>query len=163
MLKLIFGAVAGFAAAWFLDPNDGTRRRHVVGDKAMKYARRSKDEALRKGSYVAGQVKGKATEVAPGTGREPAEERLNDPALQAKIESEIFRGADAPKDKVSVNVEEGIAYLRGEVADAATIESLVESAARVEGVRGVENLLHTPGQPAPTKDETRHTAGRASP
>ncbi len=151
MLKLILGAAAGFAAAWFLDPNDGTRRRHVVRDKALKYARRGKDEAVRRADYTAGQVKGAAREAAPVSAREDAGERLNDPALQAKVESEIFRGADAPKDKVSVNVENGIAYLRGELADRQAIDRLVAAAGNVEGVRSVENLLHTPGEPASMK------------
>lgn len=151
MLKLILGAAAGFAAAWFLDPNDGTRRRHVVRDKALKYARRGKEEAVRRADYTAGQVKGAAYEAAPVSAREDAGERLNDPALQAKVESEIFRGADAPKDKVSVNVENGIAYLRGELEDRQAIDRLVAAAGNVEGVRSVENLLHTPGEPAPMK------------
>src|SRR5215211_9184315 len=162
MFKILFGAAIGAATAWFLDPNDGTRRRNVLRDKTMKYARKGKSEVASKATYTGTAIKGKATAVAPGTGREPAEERLNDPALQAKIESEIFRGADAPKDKVSVNVEEGIAYLRGEVPDRETIESLVQAVAKVEGVRGVDNLLHTPSEPAPTKDESRHTAGTTS-
>lgn len=144
MSKILFGAAIGAAAAWFLDPNDGTRRRHVVRDKAMKYARRGKDEAARKATYAGTAVKGKATAVAPGTGREPAEERLNDPALKAKVESEIFRDPDAPKGQVSVNVEDGIVSLRGEVDDPATIEELREAAAKVDGVRGVESKLHTP-------------------
>jgi osmotically-inducible protein OsmY len=151
MLKLILGAAAGFAAAWFLDPNDGTRRRHVVRDKALKYARRGKEEAVRKADYTAGQVKGAAYEAGPVSAREDAGERLNDPALQAKVESEIFRGADAPKDKVSVNVENGIAYLRGELEDRQAIDRLVAAAGNVEGIRSVENLLHTPGEPAPMK------------
>jgi osmotically-inducible protein OsmY len=151
MLKLILGAAAGFAAAWFLDPNDGTRRRHVARDKALKYARRGKDEAVRRADYAAGQVKGAATQAAPIGGREDAGERLNDPALQAKVESEIFRGPDAPKDKVSVNVENGIVYLRGELEDREAIERLREAASNVDGIRSVESLLHTPGEPAPTK------------
>jgi osmotically-inducible protein OsmY len=151
MLKLILGAAAGFAAAWFLDPNDGTRRRHVVRDKALKYARQGKEAAVRKADYTAGQVKGAAVESTPVGGREEAGERLNDPALQAKLETEVFRGADAPKDKVSVNVENGIAYLRGELDDREAIDRLVEAAGKVEGIRGVENLLHTPGEPAPMK------------
>jgi osmotically-inducible protein OsmY len=151
MLKLILGAAGGFAAAWFLDPNDGTRRRHVVRDKALKYVRRGKDEAVRKADYTAGQVKGAAYEAAPVGGREDAGERLNDPALQAKVESEVFRGPDAPKDKVSVNVENGVAYLRGELDDREAIDRLVEAAGSVEGIRAVENLLHTPGEPAPMK------------
>jgi osmotically-inducible protein OsmY len=141
MFKILIGAAIGAAAAWFLDPNDGTRRRNVVRDKTMKYARRGKEEAARKATYTGETVKGKATAVAPGTGREPAGERLNDPALKAKVESEIFRDPDSPKGQVSVNVEDGVVYLRGELDDEAKIEGLREAAARVEGVRGVESLL----------------------
>ena len=141
MFKILIGAAIGAAAAWFLDPNDGTRRRNVVRDKTMKYARRGKEEAARKATYAGETVKGKTTAVAPGTGPEPAGERLNDPALKAKVESEIFRDPDAPKGQVSVNVEDGVVYLRGELDDEAKIEGLREAAARVEGVRGVESLL----------------------
>ena len=91
MFKLLIGAAIGAAAAWFLDPNDGTRRRNLAQGKLS-------------------QVRGKAE-------RGPADERLNDPALQAKVESEIFRDAAAPKDKVSVNVADGVVYLRGELDD----------------------------------------------
>jgi osmotically-inducible protein OsmY len=143
MFKILIGAAIGAAAAWFLDPNEGTRRRNEARDKTTKYARQGKDQAAKKASYAAGSIKGKATRAAPGTGREPAGERLNDPALQAKVESEIFRDPDAPKGKVSVNVEDGVVYLRGELDDQATIEGLREAAARVDGVRGVESLLHT--------------------
>ena len=124
MFKILIGAAIGAAAAWFLDPNDGTRRRNVVRDKAMK-------------------VKGKATAAAPGIGRGPVGERLNDPGLKAKVESEIFRDPDSPKGQVSVNVEDGVVYLRGELDDEAKVEGLREAAARVEGVRGVESLLQT--------------------
>jgi osmotically-inducible protein OsmY len=162
MLKLILGAAAGWAAAWFLDPNDGARRRNVTRDKAMKYARRGSRQVAGTASYATETVKGKAAAVSPTTSRSPAGERLNDPGLAAKVESEIFRAADSPKGKVSVNVEDGIAYLRGEVDDRATIETLREAAAQVEGVRGVESLLHTPGEPAPMKDESRHTTASTS-
>jgi osmotically-inducible protein OsmY len=151
MFKILFGAAIGAAAAWFLDPNDGTRRRNVVRDKSMKYARQGKRQAASQASYAGSTIKGKATAVAPGTSREPAGERLNDPALKAKIESEVFRDADLPKDRVSVSVEEGIAFLRGQVDDRQTISRIYQATARIEGVRGVENLLHTAGEPAPTK------------
>jgi osmotically-inducible protein OsmY len=143
MFKILFGAAIGAAAAWFLDPNDGTRRRHLVRDKSMKYARRGKEEAARTATYAGQTVKGKATAVAPGTSREPAEERLNDEALKAKVESEIFREPDAPKGQVSVNVQDGVVYLRGELDEEAKIAGLREAASRVDGVRGVESLLHT--------------------
>jgi osmotically-inducible protein OsmY len=162
MFKILFGAALGAAAAWFLDPNDGTRRRNVVRDKSMKYARQGKDEVASKATYAGTTIKRKATAAAPGGAREPAEQRLNDPGLQAKIESEVFREADIPKGQVSVNVEDGIAYLRGEVPDRATISRLYQATCNVEGVRSVENLLHVPGEPAPTKDEAHTTAGTSS-
>jgi osmotically-inducible protein OsmY len=162
MFKLFLGAAMGAAAAWFLDPNDGSRRRNTVRDRTMKYARKGKDEAARKATYAGSTIKGKATTAAPGTSREPVGERLNDPALQAKVESEIFREPDTPKGKVSVNVEDAIVYLRGEIEDRATVERLREAAAKVDGVRGVENLLHLPGEPAPTKDDSSQTTAGSS-
>jgi osmotically-inducible protein OsmY len=151
MFKILFGAAIGAAAAWFLDPNDGTRRRNVVRDKSMKYARKGQQQAASQASYAGSTIKGKAAAVAPGTSREPAGERLNDPALKAKIESEVFRDESLPKDRVSVNVEDGVAWLRGEVDDRPTISRIYQATARIEGVRGVENLLHISGEPTPTK------------
>jgi osmotically-inducible protein OsmY len=162
MLKLLFGAAIGAAAAWFLDPRDGTRRRNVARDKAAKYARQGRRQVVGQATRAGTTLKGKATAVAPGSGRAPAGERLNDPALQAKIESEVFRDAGAPKDRVSVNVEDAIAYLRGELEDHSTIERLREAAGKVDGVRGVESLLHTPGEPAPAKDESHRTAATSA-
>ncbi|MFL5868204.1 MAG: BON domain-containing protein [Thermoleophilaceae bacterium] len=141
MRSLVIGAAAGAAAVWFLDPNDGARRRNVVRDKALKYVRQGGAEAERQFSYAAGQAKGVAHNVAPSGDREDAAERLNDPALARKVESEIFRATDAPKGQVSVNVENGVVYLRGELDDAEKVRTLAEDAAKVDGVRGVENLL----------------------
>ena len=156
MFKLLIGAVLGGVAVWFLDPDRGEGRR----GQALTYAKRGKDQAAQAGESLgetAQTVKEKATpdDTTSGEERAPASERLNDPALQAKVESEIFRPDDAPKDKVSVNVEDGVVYLRGEIDDPSAMESLREAAAKVEGVRDVKSLLHAPGEPAPVKDEGR--------
>jgi osmotically-inducible protein OsmY len=76
----------------------------------------------------------------------------DDVTLARKVETEIFRPEDAPKGSVNVNVEGGIVYLRGEVERPELIDDLVEKARNVQGVREVENLLHLPGTPAPTKE-----------
>ena len=128
--KLLFGAAAGGAAAWFLKNNAAAKA------KVDRYT---------------GQLKGAAQNVTPGAGREPADERLNDPALVRKVESEIFRDEELPKGDISVNAEYGVIYLRGKIADKDTMEKLVERARAVDGVRGVENLTHLPSEPAPTK------------
>jgi osmotically-inducible protein OsmY len=121
--KLLFGAAAAGAIAW-LSKNQETAKRYV-----KRYA---------------GQAKGMAGS-APGVGRPPAEERLNDPALARKVESEVFRDKDIPKGNINVNVEDGAVYLRGEVPEQAMMDDLVARARKVDGVRGVENLLHLSG------------------
>jgi osmotically-inducible protein OsmY len=132
--KLLFGAAAAGAVAW-LSKNQDTAKRYV------------------------GQAKGAVGSVTPGAGREPAEERLNDPALARKVESEVFRDQEFPKGNISVNVEYGVVYLRGEVADREQMDALVARTREVDGVRGVENLTHLPNETAPKKEEASQGAG----
>ena len=143
------GALAA-AGAYFLDPRRGKNRR----DKAGKYLRRGKAGGEGKARHAEGMAHGVAHQAASGQEREPAETRLNDPALARKVETEIFRDADsATRGAVSVNAENGVVYLRGELDDSSRINALVSSAQNVEGVRQVENLLHTPESPAPAKSD----------
>jgi osmotically-inducible protein OsmY len=130
MKKLLFGAALAGAAAWLA---------------------KNKDTAKAYADRYGGQIKGAATSVTPGAGREPAEERLNDPALARKVESEIFREGDVQKGDISVNAEYGVIYLRGQITDAGAMEELVKRARAVDGVRAVENLTHLPSETAPTK------------
>lgn len=127
--KLLFVAGAAGAVAW-LSKNKETAKRYV--------------------DRYSGKAKGMAGSM-PGVGREPAEQRLNDPALAAKVESEVFRDQQIPKDKLSLNAEDGVVYLRGEVPDQDTMDELVARARRVDGIKGVENLTHLPSEAAPTK------------
>jgi osmotically-inducible protein OsmY len=122
--KLLFGAAAAGAIAW-LSKNQETAKRYV--------------------ERYAGQAKG-VVGSGPGVSRAPAEERLNDPALAQKVASEVFQDKDIPKDKLNVNVENGVVYLRGELPDRGLMDKLVARARQVEGVQGVENLTHLPSE-----------------
>ena len=73
----------------------------------------------------------------------------DDQTLKAKVESELFREEHALKGLVNVNVQHGVTQLRGEVQSPELIGELVNRTQKVRGVREVENLLHTPGTPAP--------------
>jgi osmotically-inducible protein OsmY len=139
MRKLLFGAAAAGAVAWLVKNQD----------KAKSYVDR-----------YGGQLKGAASNMTSGAGRAPAEERLNDPALVQKVESEVFRDEHIHhvKGQIDFNSEYGVIYIRGEVPDDATREDLTMRTRRVDGVRAVENLTHLPGEPAPAKDETRSGA-----
>jgi len=54
---------------------------------------------------------------------------------------------------VSLDVNDGVVELRGQLDDQAAIEELVLRVRAVPGVRSVVSLLHLPGQPAPNKQE----------
>ncbi len=73
----------------------------------------------------------------------------DDQTLKAKVESELFREEHALKGLVNVNVQHGVTQLRGEVGSSELIDELVSRTQKVRGVGEVENLLHTPGTPAP--------------
>ena len=150
---LTTGALAAIGA-YFLDPQSGKRRRSLATDKAGKWLRRGKQGAESKASYASDVVASTAAQASSRSDREPAETRLNDPALARKVESEIFRDADPhTRGAVSVNAENGVVYLRGQLTNATEIGALVAQAQKVEGVRQVENLLHTESSPAPTKSD----------
>jgi hypothetical protein len=157
---LVAAGVAGAVGEFFLDPQSGRRRRAVAKDRIAAFLRRRKADAERQTRYAAGVAKG-AVEGATPSGRHPDE--LNDPALGAKVESEIFRDADAPKDKVSVSVEDGIVYLRGELPTKKAADNLARSARSVEGVGKVVNLLHRPGEEAPSKQDGHGRGGAKRP
>ena len=50
-------------------------------------------------------------------------------------------------------VEDGVAYLRGQLDDDEAIGRLVNAVREVDGVRDVQSLLHQPGEAAPAKEE----------
>lgn len=82
-----------------------------------------------------------------------ADTKLNpdDQTLVDRVESEIFRDRKEVKGKVNINAEEGVVVLRGQLDSQDLIDDLVNAVRDVDGVRNVENLLHTPGTKAPAK------------
>jgi osmotically-inducible protein OsmY len=118
---VVAGAI-GAAVAFFFDPQNGKRRRKMTVGRIAAFFRRR--------------------------GPKP---QPDDVTLARKVETEIFRDADVPKGQINVNAENGVVYLRGEVNQPEMIEDLEEKTRNVQGVLEVENLLHVPGQEAPTK------------
>jgi osmotically-inducible protein OsmY len=146
MKVLGLGAAIGALLAFFLDPQSGRRRRATTRDRGLGMARRSAQRAERAGRGVAAEAYGTAQKVKH---REEEPKELDDVTLARKVESEVFRDQDAPRGSVNVNVQDGLVQLRGEVERPELIEELVARTRRVQGVRDVENLLHTPGTEAP--------------
>ena len=103
-------------------------------------------------------------EAKPATARRKAARRrspartpkpeITDTALARKVESQVFRGEDAPKSSVDVNCVGRVVTLRGEVKTPDLIKELESRAAAVPEVKRVENLLHLPKTPSPTRSDT---------
>jgi len=132
---------AGAVGAYFLDPQEGNRRRKVALDRVTSFFRKGADKARRQAEYRKHQAEGKVEALRSKAA--PEKGAANDQQLAERVKSEIFQPADAPKDKVSVNVERGVVYLRGEVPKEGDISKLVKQANAVDGVNGVESLLHS--------------------
>ena len=145
-LFALAGAI-GAALAYFFDPQNGARRRNTTRDRAFAFVRRSGRKAAHAGRGVAAEAYGVSQKVQH---RQEEPKDFDDATLAQKVETELFRPADVPKGQINVNVENGVVVLRGEVDSWDMVDELVKKARKVQGVRDVENLLHLPGQPAPT-------------
>ena len=140
-------AAAGALLLFFFDPASGRTRRARLAQRLPALFRR--------GGSTVGRVAG--TAAAEGAAlkqkamhlREEPKPDLNDPTIEAKVETELFREPHVPKGQINVNVQDGVVQLRGEVDRPELIEELVAKARAVQGVRDVENLLHLPGTEAP--------------
>jgi osmotically-inducible protein OsmY len=147
MRKLIAVAGIGAGLTYFFDPDSGARRRAEARDRVLALFRRHG----RRLEGVAGSVRADAYGLVQKAKhrREQPKGELDDATLAQKVESEIFRDAEVAKGQINVNAEDGMVLLRGEVERPELIESLEEKARSVQGVKGVENLLHVTGTEAP--------------
>jgi len=145
MRLLSIGAAIGAAIAYFFDSQNGKRRRNTTRDRVAATVRGTGRRAGRAGRGVAASAYGVSQKVQHMK-EEPKD--YDDVTLARKVETELFRPADAPKGNIDVNVEHGVVVLRGEAQTPEMIDELVSRARGVQGVREVENLLHLPGTPA---------------
>jgi osmotically-inducible protein OsmY len=147
LFSFALGAATGAAAAHFLDPDSGRKRRNAARDSASSTTSHAASAVSTKAHHAAGTMKGVAHAVTPHR-----HEEMDDATLADRVRSEIFRAADAPKGGVSIDVQAGVAYLRGEVPGQDWIDRFGAGARKVQGIAAVKNLLHTPGTPTPSAE-----------
>ena len=140
---LVAGGIGALAEYFFFDRQHGARRRHMARDRTRAALRRRSRDAVRRAKYLEGVAEGvayKAAHAVPGVGAH--KEQPDDVTLAQKVESIAFRKAGVPKGQVSVNAEDAVIYLRGQLGSDEQIEELVRATHAIEGVNGVKNLLH---------------------
>jgi len=141
-------AIGGAALAYYLDGQNGRRRRHVMRDKALSASKHANRRGRKLVHHVSSDARGYVERAKHVRGRT---EELDDSTLVDKVESIVFRHRDVPKGQVNVNAENGVVFLRGEVERPELVGALEARVRKVRGVKGVENLLHTPGNALPKR------------
>lgn len=141
------GAAIGAGIAFLFDPQRGHARRAQLADRSAALLRGAGREVGHRTRRIRSALEGRMAAIGHGSG----EPMPNDASLATKVESRLFRDPEVPKGAININVEQGIVVLRGEVPDAGLGERLEREARAIPGVWEVENLLHLPGEPAPTQ------------
>jgi gas vesicle protein len=139
------GAGVGAAAAFFLDPKSGKRRRAIARDWIAARARTAGRRTARGLGSRADGLRQRIVSLGESDGGS-----LNDPTLEQKVQSEVFLGLDLSSKQISIMVTNGVVSLRGTVDRPELITQIEERVRSVDGVRDVENQLHAAGTPAPT-------------
>jgi hypothetical protein len=95
-------------------------------------------------------------EPKPKAARRPTRPKpgMDDVTLTRKVETEIFRVRGVAKGKIDVNAADGVVWLRGEAKTPELIKRVEARAAAIPEVARVENLLHLPKTPAPSRTDT---------
>jgi ElaB/YqjD/DUF883 family membrane-anchored ribosome-binding protein len=143
----LMAGAAGAAAAFFLDPVSGKRRRRLAKDWATARIR----GLARRGNAARRFAAARASGAIQGIRhRRDGAIPENDQVLAHKVESELFQDIDISSGRIVINAERGTVVLRGQVDRTDDIRRIEDRVRRIAGVGEVENLLHLPGQPAPT-------------
>ena len=148
LLSAGVGAAVGATAALLLDPEP--RPRTACAARSIAVPRSGAVRCAAASARLASRgpgLPGKADAIR--SLGEPAE-WANDATLKERVESELLGDPKVPKGTININAEQGIVVLRGEVPTRQMREKLATRAGEIEGVWYVENLLHLPGEPAPT-------------
>jgi hypothetical protein len=149
VLALLLGAAAGYAIAWFFDPDRGRARRAEVAQR-LDGVNREATRAAQRGAMVAGDRAAAIRSKVVG----PDNPDPDDLTLLDRVKSEVFADPTIPKEKINLMVVDGKAVIRGQVEEPQI--GVIETAVRkVVGVKEVENLLHPVGTPAPNKAAAR--------
>lgn len=130
-LTLLAGIGIGAALLYFLDPQQGTRRRALLRDKAAKALRIGGREAREHGEDLRNRAAGTVAELGGRLDDAP----VTDEQLVARVRSELGHHVERAR-AIEVVADHGKVTLRGEVP----IEEMDGVVSTVRGVRGVANV-----------------------
>lgn len=143
------GIAIGAALMYFIDPDNGRRRRALARDKSLHYARVATERGERRVRHATHRARGA---IAAAGRRAGAGEIVEDRILLERVRAALGHVVGDP-NAVDVRVRCGTVILKGP-ARQDQIGELVACAAHVPGVLEVENRLSiNPDQPAPADEK----------
>ena len=154
---VVGGALLGAAAAYLFDPLAGNGRRARLRDQAAAQLKRAQWRGEQLQRHATNVVEGKMQQLTSHEG----DRAMDDTTIAQRIRSEVLGRPNLDAREVIVDVEEGVARLRGQLDDTERIESVVEETRKIPGVRDIENLIHLPDTPAPNKKAARSASARS--
>jgi osmotically-inducible protein OsmY len=146
----VVAGTLGTSLALLFDGERGTRRRVMLKNRARDFYGLATKHMNKQTRIASDNVYGDAMERVPT--HQPDNPSPDDNTLRDRIESQAFNHHTAPKGEYNLNVQDGIAVLRGQLDSQEDIQTLIALVAEIPDVRGVESFLHTPGTPAPNKE-----------
>ena len=164
---MFIGGAAAAAVRYLLDPEQGDARRTRVKEQVMSRLGEVGGRAKGSATSAAQQMKERATELEANATAQTStivveDLEVDDQQLHACVQTDVLGRVDVPKDRIVMNVEDGIVVLRGELDSQAQIDDVLEKVGAVSGVRAIDSLLHVHGTPAPNKQEALKASERAA-
>ncbi|HSF61172.1 MAG TPA: BON domain-containing protein [Gaiellaceae bacterium] len=129
----------GFGTAYLLDPHQGRRRRAVARDRIMKSVRRTGRLAQKKARFTGGRLQGLGARARALVRHRAV--AFDDRTVEQRIRSSALRDVGLTTSEVDVEVERGVATLRGSVTSRSLADDLVTRVEKVPGVRDVAAMI----------------------
>lgn len=161
LVTLLACAAAGALAMFYLDPQQGRRRRALARDRLAHFghvfSRDVPNNVERRGRFLRGKMRGLGHEAAGLAHLNGHQGYVDDETLVDRVRSEALREAGVAPGRINVDAYEGCVTLRGQLESEEDIHRLINETRRVEGVHEVRSYLHLPGTLPPNKAESYQT------
>lgn len=134
--SLLWGAAIGAGAMYFMDPQNGNRRKAMVRDQVYRLQNQADDAVMMGVNDLRNRARGMVAEGLGLLGGEKASDQVIAERVRARL-GFLSRHPGA----IDVSVMDRQVTLSGDIL-AAEMETLASGVAHVRGVAGVQNHLH---------------------
>lgn len=140
---LLIGTVLGALIGVLLAPSRGSRSRALVRDKLSKGAHKIEGlgaEVVRKTHDLSNRAEGVMHAVSEKL--HPTPDDADDVTIADRVRTALGRLESLTgAERINIDVYEGLVTLRGPVSDTATLDAVLGTAQKVEGVREIKSDL----------------------